>query len=427
MQLYGLLEGSTFGLREIGAIILGVGILLAMVTVHEFGHYVAGKILGFKITEFSVGFGPAIFKRRSKKTGELFALRIVPLGGYCAFDGEDDVEDDAAKTAQKTQQPFDELVENTLEDGDRVVTSEQAVEEKTISTPEHKQDEFPQPKGKRFNEQPPWKRIIVLVSGAIMNYILALILILIMTASYGVPMCIVMPTDYQTNPDVPHAEWTVETLAPRDILLKIDGEKIAMPTDCIDALEGKKAGDEVSVLVLRYHKESKKWLQKTVTLTLQADGTFKDIADDKALSAAMGLQVYTTALKRGFWETIGGAFAYSYEMGTSVLRSLGELITGGLGIESMGGPVTTIGAAAKAAADPFTFLYMAGFIGVNLAVFNLLPVPALDGSKVVFCLIEWIFKKPVNRKVEAIIHAVGIVLLFVFAILVDILHFAFFA
>lgn len=376
-----------------------------------------------KSRNFPSGSALPFSNAAAKKTGELFALRVVPLGGYCAFDGEDDGEDDTPKTAEKKEQPFDELSENTLKDGGRVAPSEQTAEEQTLSHSERKQDEYPEPKGKRFNEQPPWKRIIVLVSGAIMNYILALILILIMTASYGVPMCIVMPTDYQTNPDVPHAEWTVETLAPRDILLKIDGEKIAMPTDCIDALEGKKAGDEVSVVVLRYHKDSKKWRQKTVTLTLQADGKFKDIADDKALSAAMGLDVYTTALKRGFWETVGGAFAYSYEMGTSILRSLGELITGGLGIESMGGPVTTITAAAKASADPFTFLYMAGFIGVNLAVFNLLPVPALDGSKVVFCLIEWIFKKPVNRKVEAIIHAVGIAFLFAFAILVDILHF----
>ena len=69
------------------------------------------------------------------------------------------------------------------------------------------------------------------------------------------------------------------------------------------------------------------------------------------------------------------------------------------------------------------FLEICAYIGVNLAVFNLLPVPALDGSKVIFCAIEWIFKKPVPRKIEAIIHAVGILLLFGFAILVDILHF----
>ena len=76
-------------MKSVGSVLVAVLILLAMVTVHEFGHYVAGKILHFKITEFSVGFGPAIFKKRSKKTGEIFALRVIPLGGYCAFDGED--------------------------------------------------------------------------------------------------------------------------------------------------------------------------------------------------------------------------------------------------------------------------------------------------------------------------------------------------
>ena len=70
----------------------------------------------------------------------------------------------------------------------------------------------------------------------------------------------------------------------------------------------------------------------------------------------------------------------------------------------------------------YSFLNIAGFIGVNLAVFNLLPIPALDGSKVIFCLIEWIRRKPVNRKVEAMIHLVGIVFLFAFAILVDLLQ-----
>jgi membrane-associated protease RseP (regulator of RpoE activity) len=80
-------------MSKIGGILIAIIILLAMVTIHEFGHYIAGKILGFKITEFSVGFGPALFKKRSKKTGETFSLRLIPLGGYCAFDGEDDSQD----------------------------------------------------------------------------------------------------------------------------------------------------------------------------------------------------------------------------------------------------------------------------------------------------------------------------------------------
>ena len=130
-----------------------------------------------------------------------------------------------------------------------------------------------------------------------------------------------------------------------------------------------------------------------------------------------------TAVKGGFFETVGTSFAYSWKIGGTVLRSLGELLTGKLGMDAMGGPVTTIKVTSDAASSSLmSFLNIAALIGVNLAVFNLLPVPALDGCKVVFCLIEWIRRKPVNRKVEAWIHFAGIVFLFGFAILVDLLQ-----
>ena len=90
----------------------------------------------------------------------------------------------------------------------------------------------------------------------------------------------------------------------------------------------------------------------------------------------------------------------------------------------MGGPVTTIMLTSEIAAQGVqNFLEIAAYIGVNLAMFNLLPIPALDGSKVIFCLIEWIFRKPVPRKIEAVIHAVGFILILGFAVLVDVLQF----
>ena len=95
-------------MKSIGGVVLAVVILLVMVTIHEFGHYIAGKLLHFKIEEFSVGFGPALFKKRSKKTGELFALRVIPLGGYCAFDGEDDT-DDADSPTPPPAEPFEDM------------------------------------------------------------------------------------------------------------------------------------------------------------------------------------------------------------------------------------------------------------------------------------------------------------------------------
>ncbi len=381
-------------MKSIGGVLLAVVILLVMVTIHEFGHYVAGKILGFKINEFSVGFGPAVFKKRSKKTGELFALRIVPLGGYCAFDGEDE---DDEPTVQKDEKPFEEITEKSDET----------------------ETEYPEPKGEGFNDQPPWKRIIVLLAGATMNYILAVFLIVLMFACVGRPL-------YKVVEENPNAEPTPETavidntngLQTDDIILKINGKNMYMITDYMDILDGKAAGDCVEVTVLRGGEKIK------VEMILAIDADIKNLSDTNTLLHSMGIYgLYTVTEKQDFFESVGHSFAYSVKIGGTVLRSLGELLTGKLGLDAMGGPVTTIKVTSQAASSGLlSFLNIAAFIGVNLAVFNLLPIPALDGCKVIFCIIEWIRKKPVNRKVEAMIHFIGIIFLFGFAILVDLLQ-----
>lgn len=427
--MIGNLLTFTTVMKSIGGLLLAILILLAMVTVHEFGHYLAGKILGFKINEFSVGFGPALFQKRSKKTGELFAVRLIPLGGYCAFDGEDeDDEPSAQEQTKNVEEPFEELTVKNTDDGGRDALKEDSVTfkaEETAAEESHKDtEEYPEPQGERFNDQPPWKRIIVLIAGATMNYLLALILIVIMFACIGRPVYEVQkaPAQAETasaqSTELSAQEFAWET---GDVILKIDGKTPYMITDYIDVLEGKKAGDKVPVLILRDGEE------QTVQMTLVKDATFANMSDTQTLLHAMGFttgdSLVTRTQKDGFWETIGNSFGYSFKIGGTVLRSLGELLTGKIGMESMGGPVTTITVTAQAASSGWaSFLSIAAFIGVNLAVFNLLPIPALDGCKVIFCLIEWIFKKPVNRKVEAVIHFIGIVFLFGFAILVDILQ-----
>lgn len=135
-------------MKSIGGVVLAVVILLAMVTIHEFGHYLAGKALNFKINEFSVGFGPALFKKRNKKTGELFALRLIPLGGYCAFEGEDDTEDAGAKKetadgAEPEREPFSDFSQTTQADG---VTKSAAPAERESA------EVYPEAKGENFNE-----------------------------------------------------------------------------------------------------------------------------------------------------------------------------------------------------------------------------------------------------------------------------------
>ncbi len=390
----------------VGSVALAVLMLLVMIPVHEFGHYVAGKILRFKIDEFSIGFGPALFKRKSKKTGELFALRLIPLGGYCAFAGEDGLEEDKKK---QEAEPFGELKE------------EPAAPQEPVAAEEKKEED----KSGYFTRKKPWQRIIVLLAGAFMNYVLAVLLIITCFFAYGQTMnkiTGIAPTENS-------AELTY-SFQEGDILLKVAGRNIYMATDIASAINYKKAGDMVEFLVGRDGKEEK------ISIMLREDVVVKNSSAMSTVWKALGVGIEERedgkkyfmltdeAYRFGFFETLGRSFAYSGKIAGSIFRVLGELLTGKIGISSLGGPVTTITTTSKIVSMGFRyFLEIAGFIGVNLAVFNLLPIPALDGSKVVFTLIEWVRGKPISRKVEAIIHGVGFILLLGFAVLVDILQF----
>lgn len=377
-------------------ILLALLILLAMITIHEFGHYLAGKILKFKINEFSIGFGPAIFKKRSKKTGELFAVRLLPLGGYCAFAGEDGL---------------DEEMENEA------------------SMPEEKPSEtHVEPQGGNFTEMAPWKRIIVLVAGAAMNYLLALILIFFLFGCFG-----------QSFVSVRGALITEEypasvSFEEGDILLGAEGKDFYLTTDIALALNGRKEGDRVTFRVAALGPDGR-YREETRTVELRCDVSVKNSTDVQIAWKAMGVGIEeredgsyymlaTQTYRFGFLETTGRSFMYSFKIAGSIFRVLGELLTGRISLDAFGGPVTTIKMTSEIAMSGMqNFLEIASYIGVNLAVFNLLPIPALDGSKVVFTAIEWVRGKPISRKVEAIIHTVGFVLLLGFAVLVDILQF----
>lgn len=366
-------------LSAIGSVALAILILLAMITVHEFGHYIAGKILKFKINEFAIGFGPKLFKRESKKTGELFSVRLLPLGGFCAFEGEDGVNGEESANA--------------------------------------------------FTKKAPWKRIIVLVAGPLMNYLLALLLIIVSMFAFGQPVYKVGSVAQVEPPEQAiYAEYSLEE---GDLLLKVNGKRIYLITDMMSALKDKVTGDKISVTVSRGGEEREQ------EVILRADCNFESSEEVSKVWHALGLgtvvkddgvkywDVSAESYRFGFFETLGNSFMYSFKIAGTIFKVLGELLTGHIGLSSMGGPVTTIKLTSQLAVQSAqSFFEIAAYIGVNLAVFNLLPIPALDGSKVIFCLIEWIFRKPVPRKIEAVIHSVGFVLILAFAVIVDILQFA---
>ena len=363
-------------MSTIGSVLLALLILLAMITVHEFGHYVAGKFFRFKINEFAIGFGPALFKHK-KKNGELISVRCLPLGGYCAFEGED------------TDAPHPDA----------------------------------------FNNKKPWQRIIVLLAGAFMNYLLALVLLIVSFLACGQLLLLTFTEPSQ------EAVYNEYSLHDRDVIISCEGKDIYLTSDLMDALEGKKQGDIVSFVVSREGEEGRSI--QSVSVMLRADAAFDDLTDTAPLWEALGVEkqyaedgesfsyrIYSTSFTGfGFFKTVGRAFTYSFRIGGTIFKVLGQLLTGDLGLSAFGGPVSTIKLTSQIASRSVQqFLEISAFIGVNLAVFNLLPIPALDGSKVVFTAIEWVRGKPINRKVEAIIHAVGFVLLLGFAVLVDVLQ-----
>jgi regulator of sigma E protease len=218
-------------------------------------------------------------------------------------------------------------------------------------------------------------------------------------------------------------------LQDRDVFLTANGKSIYLTTDLMEAIEGKEKGETVEFTVIRDGE------RVTVPIKMRTDTHFKNLEDAKKLYDALGIYyqvdsdgefsavgLYSTGVKHGFFKTLGISFEYSFKLAGTIFTVLGQLITGALGLNSLGGTVTTISVTANAIkiGGIRYFMNMLSFIGVNLAVFNLLPIPALDGSRVVFTGIEWIRKKPLNRRVEGIIHAVGLVCLLLFSVLVDI-------
>ncbi len=362
-------------------VIVALVVLLFMVLIHELGHYIAGRILKFKIEEFSIGFGKALFSRTNKR-GEKISIRMFPLGGYCAFKGEGD------------------------------------------------ENEKPEPDC--FNAQKPWKRIIVFLAGVTMNFLAAVLfsLILLCTIGYDVPQ---IKSNTITFNGLGNEQITyVSQLQENDIVVSVAGTKVDFAF-----------GETFQNLISKEQAAAEKWVEDgkniedfSFKMTVKRNGEYVDLdmglfnvveykEDGETVSSRNYLLGVTyKPYVYSFWEALGRCWEFAFGLAWVVLKSLWMLITFQLPISAVGGPITTITSIAGAAQmNWLNLLILIPMISANLAVFNLLPIPALDGSHVIFTLIEWIRRKPINRNLEAKIHFVGLCILFGFVVLIDILHF----
>ncbi len=419
-------------------IIVAILILLLMITIHEFGHYLAGKILGFKIDEFSIGFGPKLFSKK-KKNGEVFSIRLLPLGGYCAFAGETDEE--AILAPEKMNGKKGEGGENgqngqnaevfdlsdadangtdvrPIESGDsggNAPTNEVPQDGRIESNGESKVrqdgrveaiDESETRPAKKFNEQPPWKRIIVLMAGGVFNLLSAVVFSILFIAVAGSST----PTIEKVYDSVPEQSGYVCNLMAGDTIVSIDGTKIDFYHTIQKALEGKTEGDTIQMVVLRDGKE--------VRITTCLRRYVVENADPQ-VGMGVGLKYEKASVGEAFLYCV----PYTAELSWVILGTFGKLIIGQVPLNQVSGTIGTINQIADLGMqNGLYFLVLLPLIAANLGIFNLFPIPALDGSKVVFTIIEWIRGKPINQKVESMIHFVGLIVLLGFVVILDLVN-----
>ncbi len=348
-------------------IILAILMLAILIVAHEFGHFTAARLMKIDVREFSVGFGPRLLGWKSRKHETDFSLRLVPLGGYCAFFGEDDA------TGVTKDDP------------------------------------------RAFPNQNVWKRFFVIVMGPVMNFVLAFLvaLVFLWCAGYNEPV----PESYRPYITEVTASGPAQSagIKARDTIAEINGRDMmrATPEEAVqvmqDSIHGWREGDApLRIKVIRDGESVD--LEMTPALVEDEETHEKEMR--------IGVYLYAVQLTRhisvGFFEGFGDAWDMCVEDAGLILNALKNLVTKGEGLDQTAGPVGIVAQVSELTQEYGIEIYIELLIAIsiNLGLMNLLPIPGLDGSRLVFGLIEGITRKKVPTKVEAIVHLTGMVLLF---------------
>ena len=338
-------------------ILLALLLLAILITVHEFGHFLAARAMKIEVREFAVGMGPKIVGWKSRKYETDFSIRAIPLGGFCAFYGEDDTQ-------------------GISKDDPRA-----------------------------FPKQNVWKRLFVILMGPMMNFVLAFVVATVFfwvngaTVATGVDPYIaeVMAAGPAYSAGMQNGDVVTE-INGRDML---DGTMETL----LNTIGGWKEGDEPLKMKIRRGEE-----------ILETEMT--PVWDEQEGKMRIGVSiggVYRTETEP---ETFLGGFRHSWEWCSNasgaILGALKDLVTTGEGLDQTSGPVGIVSLVSTEVKEGglSAFVQLLVLISINLGLMNLLPIPGLDGSRLVFGIVEVIRRKPVPPEKEAMVHLVGMVFLF---------------
>ena len=327
---------------------MAVVLFLLLIVFHEFGHFIVAKLSGIKVNEFAIGMGPLIF---SKEKGETtYSLRLIPIGGYCAMEGEDEESNDP----------------------------------------------------RSYDNAASYKRFLTILAGPMANLIIALVVFTIVGFCSGV-------VTNQIGNFTEDSPAKASGLEIGDEIREVNKKEIKDFSDIPKYINEfyEKNSEGTPILVTSYRKST-----DTVSIN--------EIACTKhENSYALGIEAKLR--KTGFLEAIGLGFKETGKNIVMIFVILKRLFTGALSFGALSGPVGVLKEIGNQAANGLmSLLYFLGYISVNLAVFNLLPIPALDGSKLLTSGLEMIFGIKVNKKIEEKVTIVGFFVLIGLIVLVSI-------
>ncbi len=330
-------------------IVLAILIFGMLIFVHEAGHYIFARIFRVKIYEFSIGMGPKLISRTSKKTGIAYSLRLLPFGGFVSMAGEDEESED----------------ENA------------------------------------FGRKPPLQRIVISAAGALVNIVLGIVVMTVLVASAGK----LYSTQIDGFAETQYTSTSEMGLDIGDRIVRVGNTRVFTAND----LQYEIMRQGIVPLDITVIRDGER--------VVINDVTFPSVSEN---GVAFGMRDFTLREEpKSFGTVLSHAAARSYSTIKMVYDSLFDLLRGRYSVSSVSGPVGVTKALGEAAASGRSnLLYLVSFISINLGVMNLLPLPALDGGRIVFLIIELIRRRPIPVKYEGMVHLVGFALLMLLLILV---------
>ena len=342
----------------------------AVILVHELGHFLAARHCGIHVEEFSVGFGPKLLQRRRGNT--LYTLRLFPLGGYNLFSAlPEEPDEDEESAAPAPPSPARPCRHSLFP----VVVQDQPFEEATA-----------------------WQRFYVTLCGALMNFVLGFVVLLVLVLTSG-KLASTTVAQFTDN-----AQSYADGLREGDTILKVDGQVCRTISDLSARFDGTAQPHDFTVL-----RGGQVVQLPGVTVGTSTDADGNTVAIDFRVAAL-------PKTPRHVLQRTGTLFRY---YSTAILGGFWQLATGQVGVEELSGPIgtaTTIGQAIQYGwQEVFSLLAL---ITINIGIFNLLPIPALDGCKLIFLLIEVVFGRAVPQKLQMVVNTAGMALLLWLMVLV---------